>query len=63
MQARMKALLAEHDRKATEHLIELQGENEDLRREVESLGKMLNAKESLISVINAKRDVRHDETI
>lgn len=32
MQARMKALLAENDKKSTQKLIEIENENDELRR-------------------------------
>lgn len=51
----MKALLAEKDKKATEQLIELETENDQLRREIDDLNKIIEVKESLINVINSKK--------
>ena len=50
----MKAMLAEHDKKATEQLILLETENDELKREVENLGRLLEVKENLINVIQNK---------
>ena len=44
MQARMKALLAENDKKATERMIEVENENDELRREIDSLNKVIEVK-------------------
>ena len=55
LQARLKAQLAERDKRNTEELIRREGEEEELRREIESLNKMLEVKESLINVLNGKK--------
>lgn len=44
MRARLKALLAEKDKQATEQLIELENENDQLRREIGALSKMVEVK-------------------
>ena len=51
----MKAQLAERDKRNTEQLIRMEGECDELRREVDSLNKMLEVKESLINVLNGKK--------
>lgn len=55
MQARMKALLAEKDKKNTENTMALENQNDELRREIDNLLKILDVKESLINVINSKK--------
>jgi hypothetical protein len=55
LQARLKAQLAERDKRSTEQLIRVEGENDELRREIDSLNKMLEVKESLINVLNGKK--------
>ena len=55
LQARLKAQLAERDKRNTEQLIRMEGECDELRREVDSLNKMLEVKESLINVLNGKK--------
>ena len=57
MQARLKAQLAEKQKKGTEQMIQLELENDDLRRKVEEQGRMLEIKESLISVLNSRKNV------
>lgn len=51
MQANMRALLAEKDKKTTEQLVELEAENDELRREVVNLKEFLRAKEDFIKAI------------
>ena len=55
MQARLRALLAEKDKRATEELIELENENDELKREIGDLNRIIEVKESLINVINNKK--------
>ena len=55
MHARLKALLAEKDKNSTEKMIELQCENEQFRREIVDLNKIIQVKESLINVISKKK--------
>ena len=38
-------------------MIQLELENDDLRRKVEEQGRLLEIKESLISVLNARKNV------
>ena len=38
-------------------MIQLELENDDLRRKVEEQGRMLEIKESLISVLNSRKNV------
>jgi hypothetical protein len=51
----MKALLAEKDKKNTENTMALENQNDELRREIDNLLKILDVKESLINVINSKK--------
>ena len=55
LQARLKAQLAERDKRNIEEMINLETENDELRREMDSLSKMLEVKESLINVLNGKK--------
>lgn len=51
MQAHMRALLAEKDKKNTEQLGAYETENDHLRREIENLRHFLRAKEEFINAI------------
>jgi cell division protein FtsB len=51
MQAHMRALLAEKDKKNTEQLVAYECENDQLRREIENLKDFLRAKEDFINAI------------
>jgi cell division protein FtsB len=51
----LRALLAEKDKQSTKQMIELESENDQLRREINDLNKIIEVKESLINVISHKK--------
>ena len=48
----MKALLAERDKKSTQKLIQVENDNEDLRKEIETLQRNIEARDSLLNALN-----------
>jgi hypothetical protein len=59
MQVRLKALLAEHEQKATACQLALETDNDELRKEVDDLTKVVEVKESLINMKNSSKIPDH----